>query len=252
MYQEISPQNKYSVLSLLRMLRPYKVLNRDKTRIGRLFDGGYVMLDDLEGVSAAYSFGINDDVTWDLDIARRGIPVFQYDHTINSLPEEHPLFAWKKVGISAKPDGEGGMQTIESIVRANGHEGANDLILKCDIEGAEWEVFRYTPAKVIRQFRQIVLEVHNMNYLVEWPHCENVRATFTNLFAHHRVVHVHGNNYGEWVILNGIPVPINMEFTLVRKDVGEFVVSDEVFPTELDMPCDSARADYYLGRFEFH
>lgn len=252
MHQSISPENRYSVVSLLKMLRPHRVLGRDKMRIGRLFDGGYVMLDSLEGVTAAYSLGINDDVSWDLDIARRGIPVYQYDHTIDGLPEPHPLFSWKKVGISWRRDEENGMETIESLLQGNGHADATDLILKCDIEGSEWEVFRHTPATVLKQFRQIVIEVHNLNYLVEWPHCENVRATFTNLFAHHRVVHVHGNNYAPWVILNGIPVPINMEFTLVRKDEGEFVVSDEIFPTELDMPCDSGRADHYLGRFEFH
>jgi hypothetical protein len=73
-------------LSVLRPLRPHRVDGLDKVRLGRFFDGGYVMLDAFDGVLAAYSLGINDDVSWDLDMAARGVPVFQYDHTIEAPP----------------------------------------------------------------------------------------------------------------------------------------------------------------------
>ena len=57
----------------------------DLLRIGRAYDGGYVMVDDFDNC-VAYSFGISDDVSWDFDIAKRGIDVYMYDHTIDSLP----------------------------------------------------------------------------------------------------------------------------------------------------------------------
>lgn len=57
-------------------------------RIGRKNDGGYVMFDDFESRKYAYSIGIADDVSWDRDIASRGLDVYMYDHTIQGLPEK--------------------------------------------------------------------------------------------------------------------------------------------------------------------
>ena len=41
-----------------------------------LGDGGYVMLDDFAGVTAALSFGIDVNCSWDMQIAERGINVY--------------------------------------------------------------------------------------------------------------------------------------------------------------------------------
>ena len=96
-----------------------------------------------------------------------------------------------------------------------------------------------------------MLELHSTHFFSEWPHAENARATLFNLLANHKVVHVHGNNYGGWTHTNGVSVPQVIELTLARTDLGEFVVSNERFPTPLDMPCNSALADFYLGDFCF-
>ena len=87
-------------LQTLRMIKPKKVEYFEKARIGNAGDGGYIMLDDFNGIEAAYSLGINDDVSWDLNIARLGIDIFQYDHTIDKLPEENSRFHWFRTGIS--------------------------------------------------------------------------------------------------------------------------------------------------------
>ncbi len=238
-------------LSVLKMMRPYKVKGLNKVRVGRMFDGGYVMLDSFDSISAAYSLGINDDVSWDLAMARRGIPVFQYDHTIEGLPEPHPLFHWHKIGICGHPDEAPGMNTIERLIKQNGHENEQNLVLKCDIEGAEWLALRLTPACVLKQFKQIVVELHGFDMLTVPAHSDNIRTTMFNLLAFHRVVHVHGNNHAGFEVVGGFPIPSVIEVTFARLDCGEFSVSDEIFPTEIDMPCYMSRADLFLGRFEF-
>jgi hypothetical protein len=247
--QDSSTDGRHRALSVLKMLRPHKVAGFSKIRVGRMFDGGYVMLDDFKDISAAYSLGINDDVSWDLEIARRGIPIFQYDHTIESLPEPHPLFHWEKKRIDGVADDN--TQTIEDIVAANGHKSATDLLLKCDIEGAEWHALRNLPATILTKFRQIVLEMHDFQFLFNDRDAENVRATIANLVANHVVVHVHANNHCPWIVVGGIALPSVLELTLVRRDIGEFSISDEVFPTPIDMPNLRGAADFYLGRFEF-
>ena len=249
-YHDKSIYGREAALQNLNMLRPQKLLGSAKTRVGKLCDGGYIMIDRFEDIEAAYSLGINDDVSWDFDMARRGIPCFQYDHTIEALPSTHPLFNWTKVGISdfeRKP----GFETISHLVDVNGHKDSRRLLLKCDIEGAEWGAFRQTPISVLAQFEQIVLELHDLQFISDRSHSENARSTLSNLTANHNVVHVHANNYGFWTVCGGIPVPNTLELTLMRKDAGEFVVSDEIFPTALDMPCNTEYADFYLGMFQF-
>ena len=78
-----------------------------------------------------------------------------------------------------------------------------------------------------------------------------MRRALGNLYASHRAVHVHANNYGGMGIVGGYPIPCVLEVTFARLDMGEFVVSDESFPSPLDMPCNKDAADIYLGRFDF-
>jgi hypothetical protein len=245
--QSVAPH----ALNVLRMLRPHKLANTSKVRLGRFNDGGYVMADLFAGTEAAYSLGINDDVSWDMDVAAMGIPVYQYDHTIDRLPESHPLFHWEKKGISGIRDENPEFATLEDLVQKNGHEHTGDLLLKCDIEGAEWLLLARTPNRVLRQFRQIVIEVHQLEWLGQSGHADNLRQAITNLTSHHSVIHVHANNYAPWMCLGGVPVPNSLELTLVRDDVGSMTFSDETFPTALDMPCNPLSADLYLGRFAY-
>jgi hypothetical protein len=251
MLHDLTPAATHMALDTLRMLRPRKLVGSEKVRLGRLYDGGYVMIDRFDGVEAAYSLGINDDVSWDLDVAARGIPCFQYDPTIEALPKQHSLFQWKPVWIGGDVDRAANRETLESLIGQNGHENSRNLILKCDIEGAEWPVLQQTPTRVMRQFRQIVIEFHNLGMLADPNHGNNVRNAFLNLTASHHVVHVHANNFAGWQVVGGVPVPEVLELTLLRKDEGQFDISDERFPSELDMPCHSGSADMYLGRFEF-
>src|SRR3954470_9669166 len=115
MEQDLSIEAMQMVRTFLRMLRPHRVEGVGKVRIGRLFDGGYIMLDRLESVAAAYSLGISNDVSWDLDMAMKGIPVFQYDHTIKQLPTEHELFNWKRLAIAAESDPYNNKDTLSNL-----------------------------------------------------------------------------------------------------------------------------------------
>ena len=245
------PARTATALAALRLLRPHLLEGATKIRVGRPFDGGYVMLDRFDGLEAAYSLGINDDVSWDLEIADRGIPVFQYDHTIPELPERHPLFRWEPKQIAGTVDPARNIEDLVTLVRRNGHENCRNLLLKCDIEGAEWSLMQQTPLDVLAQFRQIVMEVHDMVYLADGHHAENVLWAFRNLTSSHHVVHVHANNFSPFSIVGGTPFPTTLELTLIRKDEGRFSASSETFPTPLDMPCNPALADLQLGTFQY-
>jgi hypothetical protein len=243
-------QQAAAVRATLRLLRPHRLIGARKLRLGRPFDGGYVMLDRFEGLAAAYSFGIADDVSWDLEIAQRGIPVHQYDHSIARLPQEDPLFHWQPIRLTATVD-DPWSATLETLVRDNGHAGSRDLLLKCDVEGAEWLVLAETPNAVLAGFRQIAIELHDLGGLADPDRAGLIHKALANLTAAHHVVHAHANNYAGWAVAGGVPVPEVIELTLARKDEGRFQRSRETFPTRLDMPNRNDAADLYLGRFAF-
>ena len=87
----------------MRLLSPKEVVGKKLVRIGHDYDGGYVMVDDIENC-IAYSFGIADDVSWDLGMAYRGVDVYMYDHTIKKLPTQHERFHFFKNGICGEND----------------------------------------------------------------------------------------------------------------------------------------------------
>lgn len=237
------------VAAILRRLEPMRATQHGKIRIGKEADGGYVMLDDFTGIGAAYSIGICDEVSWDLAMAERGIDVFQYDHTIDGLPLEHPRFHWSKTGLGPRATAD--LETLPRLLDRNGHHGRDDLLLKCDIEGCEWEVLAALPDDCLGHFRQIVIEVHFLERLADPAFAALVERAVTVLTAGHRVIHVHANNHRPYSIVGGIPVPSVLEFTLVRtRDIG-LETSDEVFPGPLDSPCYLGRADFRLGAFRY-
>lgn len=237
------------VLSILRRLEPWKAKDFPKIRIGKECDGGYVMLDDFTNIGAAYSIGICDEVSWDLAMAERGIEIFQYDHTIDALPLAHDRFHWSKTGLGPQPMAD--LETLPRLLARNGHHGRSDLLLKCDIEGCEWDVLASLPEDCLRHFRQIVIEVHFFERLTQPDFAALVERAVRTLTADHRVVHVHANNHRPYAVVGGVPLPSVLELTLARTQDVQLEKSDEIFPGELDSPCYRGRADYQLGTFRF-
>lgn len=249
MSSEYSVDCSFLARNSLRLIRPFDFRGGRKVRVGRSFDGGYAMIDDFSDIDAAYSLGINDDVSWDLDIAQMGIDIYQYDHTIDSLPLQNERFHWSKIGIADRS--EGMMRSIPDLIAANGHEKSKNLLLKCDIECAEWDVLYGLSAATMAQFRQIVIEVHDLHLLGDPVGASKCRQALVNLTRHHAVVHVHANNYGGHRMIGGLMIPNVVELTLLRRDAGVFEPSVLTFPTDMDMPCNKDWADIYLGSFVY-
>lgn len=151
--------------NIMGRLEPMRAPEHRKIRVGKECDGGYVMLDDFTGIVAAYSIGISDEVSRDLDIAQRGIEVFQYDHTIPSAPLRHARLHWTRKGLGA--DVTADLETLPRLLEMNCHVGCGDMILKVDVEGCEWEVLASLPPGCLRHFRQVVLEAHFLERLVD-------------------------------------------------------------------------------------
>jgi Methyltransferase FkbM domain len=246
--QQSPQQIQTRALAVVRAFVPRKVVGFEKVRLGRDSDGGYIHVDDFSGVEAALSFGISDDVSWDLDIARRNIPVHQFDHTIDKPPADNPklFFHKKRVAASNEP----GAMSLDSVVERF-LAGCNRAILKIDIEGNEWAVFHAASTTTLARFSQIVCEFHGLQHAGDPSWSEHFLAVLRKLRSLFEVVHVHGNNAQPFINLGNLVLPTLLEVTFANRHDYQFAETDEIFPTALDRPNLPQVPEMQLGCFKF-
>ncbi|MCE0522569.1 MAG: FkbM family methyltransferase [Methylacidiphilales bacterium] len=249
-YRRLEARWRDPLEELLGLLAPERVEGVAKIRVGAPHDGGYVMLDDFREISGAYSLGIGPDVRWDLALAQRGVPVWQYDPTVPGPPASDPLFTFQPWRIGTLDDPETQTVSLASLIEMNKHQGA-DLILKMDIEGAEWEVFAGIDPDLLRVFRQIVVELHSLHRVAEPDWHQQATSALTHLTRHHQVVHVHGNNLSSIVVAGDLRITESLEVTLARRNAYSFVATEETFPGAFDRANSWVFPDFPLGTFRY-
>jgi len=240
-------------LELMRLLEPHRAEGFQKARFGSAHDGGYVMVNDFDEISAAFSFGIAQDANWDAAVADRGVPVYQFDHTIDAPPISRPDLIFTKARIVAEPT-EGG-ETIDQLARRHGSPGKASLILKIDIEGDEWAVFDSASEAALSCFSQIMGEFHFLvNIMMDPELYQRALRVFKKLTRNFAVVHVHATNgyHGQGVhSIANVMVPHLLEITFANRHRYSLGVTDEIFPGPLDTPSDPGLPDVHLGRFMY-
>ena len=152
-----NPDKEFCIYHLL---LTKEVIGKKRILLGAKYDGCYVLLDDFKNIKIAYSFGIHTNIQFDKALADKGIDVFMYDHTINSLPYENPKFHWKKIGLCGVGQKHQNMKNLEELILENGHINEKDMILKIDIEFWEWESILHLKEETLNKFKYIAIEYH--------------------------------------------------------------------------------------------
>lgn len=235
---------------VLGKIRIKSVAGYDKKRFGSESDGGYVMIDRLEGIDCAYSLGIFNEVSWDLEMASRGIPVLQYDDSIEGSPASHKLFTFYKKRITSLPNPDLKFESLEGIIAGHHHSGKN-LILKMDIEGSEWEVLDAVSEESLNLFDQILVEFHQFARIPEHQFRERAKRVFEKLSLHHTPIHVHANNCSRIYKLPNFYFANILEVTYVRSKSYSLGESQEIFPGPHDRPNVTSLPEVFLGNFKF-
>ena len=207
-------------------------------RLGADRDGGYLVPDDLSGLAGCISPGVSDEVSFDLALAQRGLPVLMLDASVEAPPVAHPLFTFLPRHLAVR---EGLGRTTLAAAAARWPTG--DLLLQIDIEGAEYPVLASTPSEVMARFRIIVVELHDLHLLTSSEASKGVEAAFDVLLEHHVVTHVHANNFAPSVGSGNSTFPQVLEVTLHRRDRYVPARAPESLPHPLDRPCDPSRAE---------
>jgi hypothetical protein len=177
--------------TLFDLLQPVALSNCTLERFGEAHDGGYLVCANLlSGVEAGYSYGISGYDGWGCDIASKtGVTVHQYDCFDTrqpSCPTGQTVFHPECVSGVAKTEEGRTFATISEHLAGNGDQ-ARRVIVKMDVEGAEWDSLLHTPVETFGRIDQLVMELHFVDE-------ERFIQVVERLKQFFYVAHLHFNN----------------------------------------------------------
>jgi hypothetical protein len=229
--------------SILDYLKIYYFKN--KKRLGIDKDGGYIIaiLDEnydfyiSAGVSIEESFSHDFINLYDMNKSNCAA----FDGTIDNYPYEYT----KKITFYKRNISPFRTDTTSNLSFFT--DNYNDIFLKMDIEGSEYQWLNSLNENQLKKFKQIVIEFHGIND-DSWNTnlCDKIEC-FKKLSSTHYAVHIHGNNYGP--LTKNIPDTI--EVTYIRKDQideNDLELNSIPLPTSgLDFPNNPDFDDYDLN-----
>src|SRR5881397_941565 len=150
--------------AILAELQPVALKNCTLKRFGSANDGGYLMCENLvEPLDAGYSYGVGRNDDWGCEVSRRyHVPVHEYDCFNPACPTCNGgmfVFHDECVGDRTGYRKSRFFDTLENQIKKNGDTGRH-LIIKMDIEGAEWDSLRAAPDNLLASIPQITMEMH--------------------------------------------------------------------------------------------
>lgn len=229
------------LLSFIQELSPMRT-SLPLRRFGPAADGGYVAPDDLEGIGGCISPGVSTECGFDKEIGDLGVDVHLSDATVSGPPISHPRFHFTRKHFDTFESP--GTITIDGFCKAISL--GRDLILQMDIEGAEYRVLNSASTELLSRFRIMIIEFHWLAHLFSDFGFHEISAVFRRLLRTHNIVHIHPNNLAHVHSSGAIVIPNVMEFTLLRKDRGEFEYGALPYPSDLDAKNVADRPDIVL------
>jgi hypothetical protein len=185
--------------ALFDLLRPVVLTNCRLERFGEAHDGGYLMCGNLlSAVQSGYSYGIGGYDKWGCDVSTKlDVAVHQYDCFNTRQPScflGETVFHAECVGDTAgRRDGRL-FDTIANQFAKNG-DGTRRVVLKIDVEGAEWDSLLSAPDKTLQQIDQMAVEFHwEENDRFQWVQDEKHLRVVRRLRQFFHVAHIHFNN----------------------------------------------------------
>ena len=205
----------------------------DLIRLGKINDGGYLVnKQDVMNSRNLLSLGIGEDWSFERDfISLNDCNLSAYDSSLNQtrmlnnktlLDSYNTFFTGNKFHVEKNI----GVSTNELTLNEVSTE--NNTFLKCDIEGAEYEIL-YDLIKNTKQYTGMVLEFHNINKPGNFHNLINFISK-----VDHKIIHIHINNYFYYKTDNGC-VPDIIELTF-SSSPNVSLERNITLPNKLDMP----------------
>lgn len=230
--------------------------------------------DQFHDVSAGYSFGINGNDDWGIEISESlGVPVFEFDCWNTARPkcgskrcnltfQEECLTQHEdakrdrgsaskafRAGKIARSLREHLLRTslLKQSLNVTSPFKGGQLLLKMDVEGSEWGALSHAAQDDLQQMRQIIVEFHQLD-LVQC-HAYFAKVLQKVLDAGFAVAHIHGNNWGSMDVFDDgrYMIPNALEVTFVNKHaLSDAVLQRTACSSEERLLPEDARNHYTM------
>ncbi len=223
------------------LLKPIK--NPNLIRLGRNLDGGYIVDSKVvKKCNTLITFGLGPDWSFELDYIKmnNNIEIFMYDYTVSSFPYIKDILKYLKRFVTFRSNLESVTSRVSYLKKYKDFLGLKnvnffkekitypiknkidtdinkvfsrindkeEVILKSDIEGSEYEVIDEI-MKFSNRINMLIFEFHWID-VNEEIFLESVRK----LKKDFEIIHIHGNNHFP-KLDSGLPIIIEM--TLLNK-----------------------------------
>tara|TARA_Y100001970_G_scaffold284650_1_gene402447 strand:- start:5023 stop:5790 length:768 start_codon:yes stop_codon:yes gene_type:complete len=210
---------------------------KDKYRLGGRGDGGYVLMEN-DGYDVLLSGGVGGSINFEKEFVKKyNTQCFCFDGTEDSgfeLTKNEPNITYEKKNVGTKNN-----KNLTNFDFA--FKKYNNIFMKLDIEGSEFDLFNSFSEKKMKKIKQMVIEFHYPNTIQKWAALNKINKT-------HYLIHYHANN-NNWIMynINHRTIPGVFECTYIRKDLLDKPgLNKEVLPTKLDTKNAPAKLGYYI------
>ena len=184
-----SPQIRQQLFDAL---RPVVLSKCRLQRFGEANDGGYLLCANLlAGARAGYSYGIDGYDQWGCDVSTRlHVPVHEYDCFNPKVPvcqTGRTIFHSECVGIGPASEDGRLFDSVAGQLTKNG-DAARHVVMKMDVEGAEWDSLLALPDEMLERIDQLTIELHGVGDEKYVRVVQRLKRLF-------HVAHIHFNNF---------------------------------------------------------
>ncbi len=237
-----------SLKRLIAKIKPWDC-GLDLIRVGGQADGGYIVPNDFEGLSACFSPGVSDSAFFEEDLENRfSIPSHLADFSVDGPPLGfHPKSFIKKFVGSRDTDQ---LITLQSWMKScSTNRPSEEFVLQMDIEGAEYETLLAIPPESLNKFRILVLEIHGYDNWSDPAYFKIVESFFDKILQNFTVVHAHANNCSGTASISGVEFPSEFEISLIRNDRIKSQAGYAKLPSPLDRPNVPSNQEIHISDY---
>jgi hypothetical protein len=219
-----------NTMNFINALNVYDV-NSPKVRIGNKFDGGYIINEQIiRHTKKIISIGMGNEDSfereWFSKYSTTYIEAYDGTYPCQTLCSEHAAYVNKNIFYVQRNVGYNeGFIPLNTIV-----DGKQDVLLKVDVEGAEYEIFDNIK---LSDVTGLLLEVHDLDRI---DYRSKLIELIQNQFSDLILFHIHGNSWSYFFDLdindttfNNFPAVLELSF-INRKLVNSYELDYNKYP----------------------
>jgi hypothetical protein len=201
----------------LKDLIKIKGYESDLVRLGPKKDGGYVVNSSaLNSSDILYTYGVGDNYEFEVEYFNlfNNKLVRMFDPTIGVVDTGNPSINFYQDGLYGRY--EGNTSYDEHV--SNYEDKNKKIFLKIDVEGSEYNFFKFVDINSFKNVTGMVVEFHELYHKDK---LDNFKTIVTKILEKFDIAHIHGNNFTPPLLLNNeFKFPSTPEITFLRKDLN--------------------------------